>query len=139
MGFLVGGRNPAELQKAVSSGEARTRREPLSAPSPPAVHAPCRCSPLTPWCQKQTETRYSSSQVSLNCSRLFFHVGSACRTKRKKKKTDMAVNFLYDPEIMTSFLLFLLEETREAGRLSQLIKFNFVSLVIRELCTRKRE
>lgn len=51
----------------------------------------------------------------------------------------MAVNLLYDPEIITSFLLFLLEKTQEAGTLFQLIELDFISLVITILCTKKRE
>lgn len=39
----------------------------------------------------------------------------------------MAVNLLYDPEIITSFLLFLMEKTQEAGTLFQLIELDFIS------------
>lgn len=40
----------------------------------------------------------------------------------------MALNLILDdPEVITSFLLFLLEKTQEAGRLFQLIKLNFIS------------
>lgn len=53
---------------------------------------------------------------------------------------NVALNLiLYDPEITTSFLLFLLEKAQEASRLFQLIKLNFPSLVITKLCTRKGE
>lgn len=45
----------------------------------------------------------------------------------------------YDPEIITSLLLLLLEKTQECGRLFQLIKLNFISLGIRKLCTREEE
>ena len=41
---------------------------------------------------------------------------------------NVALNLILDdPEMITSFLLFLLEKTQEAGRLFQLIKSNFIS------------
>lgn len=41
---------------------------------------------------------------------------------------NVALNLILDdPEVITSFLLFLLEKTQEAGRLFQLIKLNFIS------------
>lgn len=40
----------------------------------------------------------------------------------------MALNLILDdPEIITSFLLFLLKKTQEAGSLFQLIKLNVIS------------
>lgn len=49
----------------------------------------------------------------------------------------MALNLtLYDPEIITPFFL---EKTQETSRLFQLIKLNFVSLVIIKLCMRKSD
>lgn len=41
--------------------------------------------------------------------------------------------------MIASFLLLLLEMTQEGGRLFQLMKLSFISLVIRKLCTAEEE